>query len=152
MARSRPYQAVLISPNVDRFPNPLVQTKAGDLVTSHDGTGPCVVRTGPSRVLEIIHPHSSIYFLAHTMVIVAIAGGTGGVGRTVLDAIAESGEHNAIVLSRTVSSPNAVVFVSTLSNSHYPGSGRHRNQRVQTFCLRLRQRRPDQACSSREQG
>jgi len=45
------------------------------------------------------------------MVVVAIAGGTGGVGRTVLDAIAVSGEHNAIVLSRTVSSPNAVVYV-----------------------------------------
>lgn len=39
------------------------------------------------------------------MVTVAVAGGTGGVGRTVLDAIARSGEHNAIVLSRTVSLP-----------------------------------------------
>lgn len=39
------------------------------------------------------------------MVVVAIAGGTGGVGRTVLDAIVEAGEHKAIVLSRTVSSP-----------------------------------------------
>lgn len=39
------------------------------------------------------------------MVIVAVAGGTGGVGRAVLDAIAKSGEHKAIVLSRTVSSP-----------------------------------------------
>ena len=37
------------------------------------------------------------------MVVVAIAGGTGGVGRTVLDAIVEAGEHQAIVLSRTVS-------------------------------------------------
>ncbi|KAM3509770.1 hypothetical protein MY11210_006173 [Beauveria gryllotalpidicola] len=35
------------------------------------------------------------------MVVVAVAGGTGGVGRTVLDAIAKSGEHEAIVLSRT---------------------------------------------------
>ena len=39
------------------------------------------------------------------MVVVTIAGGTGGVGHTVLDAIAEVGEHRAIVLSRTVSSP-----------------------------------------------
>lgn len=39
------------------------------------------------------------------MVVVAIAGGTGSVGRTVLDAIADTGEHKAIVLSRTVSSP-----------------------------------------------
>ena len=37
------------------------------------------------------------------MVVVAIAGGTGGVGRTVSDAIMEAGEHKAIVLSRTVS-------------------------------------------------
>jgi saccharopine dehydrogenase-like NADP-dependent oxidoreductase len=49
------------------------------------------------------------------MVVVAVAGGTGGLGRTVLDAIADSGEHNAIVLSRTVSSPNAGVFVQAYS-------------------------------------
>ena len=42
------------------------------------------------------------------MVVVAIAGGTGGVGRTVLDAIVKAGQHKAIVLSRTVSSPHAV--------------------------------------------
>ncbi|KAI2623010.1 hypothetical protein GGS26DRAFT_600627 [Hypomontagnella submonticulosa] len=41
------------------------------------------------------------------MVTVAVAGGTGGVGRTVLDAIARSGEHNAIVLSRTAVSATA---------------------------------------------
>ncbi|RWA14377.1 hypothetical protein EKO27_g715 [Xylaria grammica] len=35
------------------------------------------------------------------MVVVAVAGGTGGVGRAVLDAITESGKHQAIVLSRT---------------------------------------------------
>ncbi|KAF2430777.1 NmrA family transcriptional regulator [Tothia fuscella] len=43
------------------------------------------------------------------MVIVAIAGGTGGLGRTVQDAIAKSGQHDAIILSRTAgstSSPN----------------------------------------------
>ena len=39
------------------------------------------------------------------MVVVAVAGGTGGLGRAVLDAIAKAGEHKAIVLSRTVSSP-----------------------------------------------
>lgn len=43
--------------------------------------------------------------LVSTMVVVAVAGGTGGVGRTVLDAIAKSGQHQAIVLSRTVSLP-----------------------------------------------
>ena len=45
----------------------------------------------------------------HTMVVVAIAGGTGAVGRTVLDAIAKAGEHDAIVLSRTVSLSNAAL-------------------------------------------
>ncbi|KAI1179733.1 hypothetical protein F4777DRAFT_397214 [Nemania sp. FL0916] len=35
------------------------------------------------------------------MVVVAIAGGTGGVGQTVVDAITTAGEHEAIVLSRT---------------------------------------------------
>ncbi|KID83601.1 NmrA family transcriptional regulator [Metarhizium guizhouense ARSEF 977] len=42
------------------------------------------------------------------MVVVAVAGGTGGVGRTVLDAIAKSGQHQAIVLSRTTSVATAV--------------------------------------------
>ena len=48
------------------------------------------------------------------MVVVAIAGGTGGVGRTVLDAITESGEHSAIVLSRTVSSPDAIASIHNI--------------------------------------
>ncbi|EGD97142.1 hypothetical protein TESG_04556 [Trichophyton tonsurans CBS 112818] len=41
------------------------------------------------------------------MAIVAVAGGTGGVGRTVLDAIAKSGRHKAIVLSRGKGIPGA---------------------------------------------
>lgn len=54
------------------------------------------------------------------MVVVAIAGGTGGVGRTVLDAIAEAGEHQAIVLSRTVSLPIAIAFnAETFIESYY---------------------------------
>ena len=57
------------------------------------------------RTFESLHVHiSTLIFRTFTMVVVAIAGGTGGVGRTVLDAIAEAGEHKAIVLSRTVSS------------------------------------------------
>lgn len=47
-----------------------------------------------------LHYHS---IFSHTiMAVVAVAGGTGGVGRTVLDAIAKSGRHKAIVLSRGV--------------------------------------------------
>lgn len=48
--------------------------------------------------------HRNPFFRTVTMVVVAIAGGTGGVGRTLLDAIVEAGEHEAITLSRTVSS------------------------------------------------
>ena len=51
------------------------------------------------------------------MVVVAIAGGTGGVGRTVLDAIAEAGEHKAIVLSRTVSLPMLSLEYSNIESA-----------------------------------
>ncbi|KAI0393171.1 NmrA family transcriptional regulator [Xylariaceae sp. FL0594] len=37
------------------------------------------------------------------MVVVAIAGGTGGVGRATVDAIEKAGRHKAIILSRTTS-------------------------------------------------
>lgn len=48
MARSRPYQGVIISPNVDKIPQTrLPKPRASNLVTSHDGTGPCVVRIWP---------------------------------------------------------------------------------------------------------
>lgn len=36
------------------------------------------------------------------MVIVAVAGGTGGIGRTLVDAILASGKHDLKILSRTV--------------------------------------------------
>lgn len=57
-----------------------------------------------SYKLKALHPHIIESNFRFTMVVVAIAGGTGGVGRTVVDAIARVGEHKAIVLSRTVSS------------------------------------------------
>lgn len=63
------------------------------------------LRLGILRAFEVFHLHVVSIFLTFTMVVVAVAGGTGGVGRTVLDAIAKAGEHKAIVLSRTVSSP-----------------------------------------------
>jgi shikimate 5-dehydrogenase len=37
------------------------------------------------------------------MVNVAVAGGTGGVGRTIIDALKDNPKHKAIILSRTVS-------------------------------------------------
>jgi uncharacterized protein YbjT (DUF2867 family) len=39
------------------------------------------------------------------MVTVAIAGGTGGVGRAIVNSIVANGKHKAIVLARRVSSP-----------------------------------------------
>ncbi|USP76413.1 SwnN [Curvularia clavata] len=48
------------------------------------------------------------------MVVVAVAGGTGGVGRSVLDAIAESGRHSAIVLSRT-----EAISTTTIKTKHF---------------------------------
>lgn len=40
------------------------------------------------------------------MVNVAVAGGTGGVGRTIIDALKGNPKHKAIILSRTVSLPD----------------------------------------------
>ena len=45
------------------------------------------------------------------MVVVAVAGGTGGLGRTVVDAIAQAGVHKAIVLSRTVKLADAIALI-----------------------------------------
>lgn len=50
----------------------------------------------------------SFYFTSYpniyTMVVVAIAGGTGSVGRSLVDAFIEDGKHEVIVLARAVSS------------------------------------------------
>lgn len=37
------------------------------------------------------------------MVIVAVAGGTGGVGKTIVETLVGNSEHQAIVLTRSVS-------------------------------------------------
>ena len=37
------------------------------------------------------------------MVVVAVAGGTGGVGRTIVDALVATGKHQVKILSRSVS-------------------------------------------------
>jgi uncharacterized protein YbjT (DUF2867 family) len=47
------------------------------------------------------------------MVVVAIVGGTGSVGRTLIDAFKESGKHDVVVLARKVCSraaPSVIVF------------------------------------------
>lgn len=68
------------------------------------------------RFQKYLSSHDLSILLVYAMVIVAVAGGTGGVGRTVLDAIAKSGEHSAIVLSRTVSSPDYVTSIQSSQN------------------------------------
>lgn len=91
------------------------------------------------------HQHTLKYSLVSlTMVVVAIAGGSGGVGRTILDAIAESGEHNAMVFSRTVSLARS--FDSIVLKPCYSG----RYQGAKTFRSRLRKYRADEAYFSGE--
>ncbi|KAI1818262.1 hypothetical protein GGS20DRAFT_529240 [Poronia punctata] len=51
------------------------------------------------------------------MVVVAIAGGTGGVGRATRDAIEEAGRHEAIVLSRTATSDDPKRFAVDYTNT-----------------------------------
>jgi hypothetical protein len=79
------------------------QSKAAILVTSHTVGGPSVdlVLQDPIEVIEILNLNKELQ--SDNMVTVAVSGGTGGLGRTVLDAIAKSGKHNAIILSRKVS-------------------------------------------------
>jgi len=50
------------------------------------------------------------------MVVVAVAGGTGGLGRTVLDAFSQAGICDVIVLSRIVCFPNIGLPDSTELN------------------------------------
>lgn len=47
------------------------------------------------------------------MVTVAVAGGTGGIGRTLVEAILASGKHDVKVLSRTVRNLNFCVHMHT---------------------------------------
>lgn len=42
------------------------------------------------------------------MVRIALAGGTGGIGRTLLDELAKGDEHVVFVLSRKVGSSNCI--------------------------------------------
>lgn len=55
---------------------------------------------------RIIHqtPHTILLKISSDiMVTVAVAGGTGKVGRTLVEAIVAAGEHNVVILSREVS-------------------------------------------------
>lgn len=60
------------------------------------------------QLIPLIIPHSGTpprrRSKKSTMAVVAVSGGTGDLGRTIVSAIADAGRHNVIVLSRTVSS------------------------------------------------
>lgn len=49
------------------------------------------------------------------MVVVAIAGGTGNVGRTIVDAFKEDGKHEVIILARKVSEAVLPSLADTVS-------------------------------------
>lgn len=53
---------------------------------------------------------TAVYSYSFTMVTVAVAGGTGNVGRTIVDALERSQKHDVIVLTRNV---NEMVFKKT---------------------------------------
>lgn len=59
------------------------------------------------------------------MVKIALAGGTGGLGFAILDALKDQTEHEFILLSRTVS----IVLSNLVSYSTYPGKRRLRSQK-----------------------
>lgn len=48
--------------------------------------------------------YSTSYPKRYTMVIVAVVGGTGNVGKTLVDALKENGKYEVIVFARKVSS------------------------------------------------
>ena len=57
------------------------------------------------------------------MVTVAVAGGTGSVGKTIVDAIVKAGKHKVVVLTRTVCSR-----LSILSGGNYRAVSDNRSQ------------------------
>ena len=97
-----------MAPRSIKFGSPSAQVVVSNSVDLYQEPVQSVIETWyltSFRKLPSTHEYRFLYFLTFTMVVVAVAGGTGGLGRTVLDAIAKAGVHKAIVLSRTVSSP-----------------------------------------------
>jgi hypothetical protein len=50
--------------------------------------------------LETAHSRSTLVYYLIIMVVVAVAGGTGGLGRSITQAIAKTRKHSVFVLSR----------------------------------------------------
>jgi hypothetical protein len=59
--------------------------------------------TSYQNILPIIPSFFQVLTKISIMVTIAVPGGTGGVGRTVMDAVNNTGKHKAIALSRKVS-------------------------------------------------
>jgi putative NADH-flavin reductase len=55
------------------------------------------------------------------MVVVAIAGGTGNVGRTIVDVLSESTEHEIIILARNTPEVSLVAPVYVIDYNDIPG-------------------------------
>lgn len=48
------------------------------------------------------------------MVVIAVAGGTGSVGQTIVDAFEEDGKHTVVVLARKVNNDTVFYDISVL--------------------------------------
>ena len=78
--------------------------------------GKARLELGPIQQQSPLHNTStSLLSLASThlpkkMVVVAIAGGTGGIGRAIIEELERNGKHDVIILGRKVS----VLLVSTV--------------------------------------
>ena len=51
------------------------------------------------------------------MAVIAVVGGTGNVGRTIVDALKQDGKHKVIVLTRKVSDNSEILMSAALSLS-----------------------------------
>jgi uncharacterized protein YbjT (DUF2867 family) len=54
------------------------------------------------------------------MGVVAVAGGTGNMGRTIVDALVASKKHKTVILSRKVGNPCIIFFTPTVSYHSQP--------------------------------
>jgi uncharacterized protein YbjT (DUF2867 family) len=52
------------------------------------------------------------------MVTVAVAGGTGGIGRTIVEELVRQGKHQVLILSRKVLILNAIFSQCSVANKY----------------------------------
>ena len=95
-----------MAPRSTKFGSPSAQVLVSNSADLYHGPCSNVVESRCLTYSYKFHSrHEYLFLFISTMVVVAFVGGKGGLGRAVLDATAKAGEHKAIVLSRTVSSP-----------------------------------------------